>query len=154
MAIQRADFPLPDVEDPIVAPFFAGAAAGELRITRCAGCAQYVWYPEGGCPACGGALEWVTVSGRATLFSWVVVRRPFLPAFVEMVPFVTALVALDEDPAVRLCTLVVDSEPAALRAEQQMAVVYRPLRFPTVPDREVIVPMFRPAEGLAKGSAS
>ena len=31
MAIKRADFPLPDVDDPITAPFFAGAARGELR---------------------------------------------------------------------------------------------------------------------------
>ena len=38
MAIKRDDFPLPDVTDPITAPFFAGAARGELLITRCTTC--------------------------------------------------------------------------------------------------------------------
>ena len=28
MAIRRDDFPLPDVNDPLTAPFFAGAARG------------------------------------------------------------------------------------------------------------------------------
>src|SRR3954466_11285022 len=107
MAIKRADFPLPDVDDPITAPFFAGAARSELTVTRCTDCLDYVWYPQEKCPSCGGALEWAVVSGRGTLFAWAVVRRPFLPAFEEMVPFVSALVALDEAPMVRIVTYVV-----------------------------------------------
>ena len=35
MAIKRAEFPLPDVEDELTAEFFAGAARGELVIPRC-----------------------------------------------------------------------------------------------------------------------
>ena len=82
------------------------------------------------------------VSGDATLFSWAVLRRAFLPAFETMVPFVTALVALVEDPSVRLCTYVVDSEPDVLTADAPVHVTFRPLSFPTVPDRSVVVPMF------------
>jgi hypothetical protein len=145
VAITRAEFPLPDVDDELTAGYFTGAAEGELRIPRCAACARWCWYPEAACPACGGALVWTATSGRGTLFSWVVVERAFLPAFAEMVPFVTALVALGEDPAVRVVTLVVDADPAALRVDLPMAVEFRPLRFPTVPDRAVVVPIFHPA---------
>jgi hypothetical protein len=145
MAIDRAHFPLPDVDDPAVAPFFAGSAAGELRIPRCSACARFDWYPHDECPACGGPLAWDAMRGRATLFSWAVVRRAFLPAFEAMVPFVTALVALDDDPAVRLCTLVVDATPDDLAAGLPMEAVFRPLEFATVPGHSVIVPMFRPA---------
>jgi len=144
MAIKRADFPLPDVDDPLTAEFFAGAARGELVIPYCAGCGQWVWYPEPVCPHCAGQLEWQQTSGRASLFSWAVVQRPFLPAFADMIPFVTALVALEEDPAVRIVTYVVDIDPADLRADFPLAVTFRPLRFPTVPDRSVAVPMFGP----------
>src|SRR6516162_6683831 len=84
MAIRRDDFPLPDVDDPLTAPYFEGAARGELTVTRCVACGEYVWYPQEQCPHHGGALEWVTVSGRATLFSWAVVHRAFLPAFADM----------------------------------------------------------------------
>ena len=143
MAIRREDFPLPDVDDPLTAPFFAGAARGELVITRCDACSEYVWYPQAQCPRCDGPLSWVPVSGAGTLFSWATVRRAFLPAFADRVPFVTALVALGEDPAVRLPTYLVDADAETLRADEPVQVTFRPLEFPTVPGKSVIVPMFR-----------
>lgn len=143
MAIKRADFPLPDLGDPVTAPFFAAAAAGELRIPRCDGCGAYVWYPQERCPADGGSPTWTRVSGRGTLFSWAVVRRAFLPAFEDKVPFVTALVALDEDPAVRIATYIVDADPGTLVADAPVEVEFRELSFSTVPDASVVVPMFR-----------
>ena len=142
MAIKRADFPLPDLEDPLTAEFFAGAARGELVVPRCGTCEAWVWYPEPSCPECGGELTWTRTSGRGRLFSWAVVQRPFLPAFAEMVPFVTALVALEEAPEVRIVTYVVDVDPATLTADLPLEVTFRPLSFPTVPDRTVTVPMF------------
>jgi hypothetical protein len=144
MAIKRADFPLPDVDDRLTAVFFAGAARGELVIPRCESCNRFVWYPAAECAACGSreAPRWTAVSGDGTLFSWAVLRRAFLPAFEEAVPFVTALVALAEDPAVRLCTYIVDAEPSELEADAPVRAVFRPLTFPTVPDKAVTVPMF------------
>jgi uncharacterized OB-fold protein len=62
-----------------------------------------------------------------------------------MVPFITALVSLEEDPAVRIVSYVVDCEPEALAADMPVEAVFRPLLFPTVPDRSVLVPMFAPA---------
>jgi uncharacterized OB-fold protein len=143
VAIKRADFPLPDLGDPLTAPFFAAAAAGELRIPRCEGCGAYVWYPQEQCPSDGGSLTWTQVSGRGTLFSWAVVRRAFLPAFEDKVPFVTALVALDDDPAVRIATYIVDADPGTLVADAPVEVDFRELSFSTVPDASVVVPMFR-----------
>lgn len=144
MAIKREDFPLPDTSDPLTAPFYAGAAEGELRIPRCASCGRFVWYPEEKCPADGGALAWEPVSGEARLFSWAVVQRAFLPAFADKVPFVTALVALTEDHTVRIPTYIVDAAPESLQADMPVHAVFRPLSFTTVPDKEVVVPMFAP----------
>jgi uncharacterized OB-fold protein len=145
VAIRRDDFPLPDVDDPLTAPFFAGAARGALMIPRCDACGDYVWYPQEACPRDGGPLMWQPVSGNGSLFTWAVVRRAFLPAFEDRVPFVTALVALDEDPSVRLCTYIVDVAADALLADAPVAVTFRPLEFSTVPGRAVVVPMFTPA---------
>lgn len=142
MAIRRDDFPLPDVDDPLTAPYFASAARGDLSITRCDACDRWVWYPQAKCPACEGPLTWASVSGRGTLFSWAIVRRAFLPAFADRVPFVTALVALEEDPAVRIPTYLVDAEPDSLAADEPVRVTFRPLTFSTVPGKSVIVPMF------------
>jgi len=143
MAIRRDDFPLPDVDDPLTAPYFAAAARGELMITRCEPCGSYVWYPAGQCPTCAGPLEWTAVSGAGRLFSWATVRRAFLPAFADRVPFVTALVAIVEDPSVRLATYLVDADADTLAADEPVQVTFRPLSFSTVPDKAVIVPMFQ-----------
>jgi uncharacterized OB-fold protein len=146
MAITRADFPLPDTADERLAPYFAAAARGQLLVPRCGECAAWCWYPRDRCTTCGGtAFSWSPVSGNGALFSWAVVRRAFLPAFVDKVPFVTGLVALDEDASVRIVTTIVDVDPSELIAEQRMRVVFRPLSFSTVPDRSVVVPMFGPA---------
>ncbi len=145
MAIERDDFPLPDVDDPITAAYFAGAARGELVIPRCEACGQYVWYPQDACPRDGAAPVWTPVSGRGTLFTWAIVRRAFLPAFEDRVPFVTALVALEEDPAVRLCTYVVGTAPEDLVADAPVVATFRPLEFTTVPGKVVVVPMFEVA---------
>ncbi|MDQ1533431.1 MAG: hypothetical protein QOF28_1192, partial [Actinomycetota bacterium] len=56
-------------------------------------------------------------------------------------------VSLVEDPAVRLCTYIVDAEPESLVAHTAVRVTFRPLSFSTVPDRSVIVPMFTPDNG-------
>ena len=138
-------FPLPDAEWAPTAEFWAGAARGELRLPRCTSCRRLVWYPTGRCRHCQGEqMEWETLSGRGTLFSWVVVTHPFLPQFADLVPFVPALVALEEDPAVRLATRVVDVDPETLRFDLPLHVTFRPLTFAGV-EGEVTAPLFTPA---------
>lgn len=71
------------------------------------------------------------------------VHRALVEPFAAKVPYVTGLVTLEEDPAVRLVTNIVDCEPDALCAGDPMRVVFRELSFPNV-DGEVIAPMFTP----------
>ncbi len=139
------DFPLPDVEWQSTREFWAAAARGELVIPRCAGCGAWNWYPPDRCRACESAeLPWTRVSGRGTLFSWAVVRRALVKPFAAHVPYATGLVALEEDPDVRLVTTIVDCSLEDLRIEMPMTVVYRSLDFSGV-SREVVAPMFAPA---------
>ena len=138
----HADFPLPDVTWEPTRPFWAAAARGELQITRCDACGRYVWYPEPPCRSCGGTrLTWTAVSGRGRLFSWSVIRHAFLPQFAAQLPLITALVALAEDPAVRVVTAICDLRPDALHCDMPLHVVFRPLRFAGVA-REVMAPLF------------
>ena len=145
MSPMRADFPLPDTDWEPTRAFWAGAARHELLIPRCDGCAAYTWYPRERCRTCRSEVfTWTAMSGRGHLFSWAVVTRAFLPQFESKVPFVPALVALDEDAAVRLVTEIVDCDPADLRFDMPLRVVYRPLELEGV-ERRVIAPMFTPA---------
>jgi hypothetical protein len=141
----RSSFPLPDVAWPPTAPYWEGAAVHELRIPFCDGCGASNWYPEERCEACGGtAFTWRALSGRGRLFSWVVVHRPFLAQYAGDVPFVPALVELEEAPEVRVPTRIVDCDPATLVFDQPVRVVFRPLAFTGV-EGEVTAPFFTPA---------
>ena len=86
-------FPLPDPAFGPTRPFFEAAALGELRIPRCEACHRFAWYPPERCPACAGSLAWEATSGRGTVYSFAVVRRPLgYPAVADskiVVPFFT-----------------------------------------------------------------
>jgi len=139
------DFPLPDTSWEPTRPFWEAAARGELAIPRCGSCGRLCWYPAERCRACDAErLVWTALSGRGTLFSWAVVERGWVKGLRERAPYVAALVALEEDACVRLVSNLVGCEPAALRMEMPLRVVFRPLPFPD-PERQVIAPMFAPA---------
>lgn len=144
MREMRAEFPLPDVAWPTLEPFWRGAAENELLIPRCEGCDRFDWYPSSTCRHCGSeSRRWEPVSGSATLFSWSVVRYPWISQFASLLPMITALVVLDEDSAVRLATRIVDVGPADLCVDQPMEVTFRPMSFPSS-TASVTAPFFRP----------
>ena len=89
--------------------FWTGGADGALRFQFCGACDRYLHPPGAMCPGCGESPGVREVSGRATVVGVTVNYQPWLP---EMeVPYIIGLVAIEEDPLVRLTTLIVDAEP-------------------------------------------
>ena len=123
--------------------FFEGAAAGKLLIQRCASCGVLRHPPRPACPECQ-SYEWETVesAGRGTVFSYVVVHHPQIPAFEYPLPI--AVVALDE--GTRLVADLIGVAPGDVRigmpVEVEMVAV----------DDELTLPMFRPASGPLEDS--
>ncbi len=137
-AREIAERHLPDPEWPVARPFWEGCRAGELRIPRCRDCGRWVWYPASACPECGGGRhEWTHVSGRGRLFTWVRVHRAFLPGYQDRVPFLTALVELEEDARLRLATFLRDSPPGGLRVGLSVEVTFERI------DERLTLPIFR-----------
>ena len=132
-------FPLPELDEPLTAPFWAAAADERLVLPRCGGCDRWAWYPVGG--TCG-PLVWHEVAGEGRLVSFAVVRHAFLPAYAGHLPFATGLVELDAAPGVRLATRLVDVEVDALVPDLPVRVTFRPLTFDGV-DGAVLAPLFR-----------
>jgi uncharacterized OB-fold protein len=129
---------LPPLDWEPARPFWEGCRAHELRIPRCEGCGRWVWYPAATCPGCGGdAHRWTRVSGRGRVFTWVRVHRAFLPGYAPRVPFVTALVELEEDARVRLATWLGDVPAAGPRVGMAVAVDFERV------DASLVLPVFR-----------
>jgi uncharacterized OB-fold protein len=96
------DFLLPDLDDDSRG-FWEGCARGELRVQRCAACGHRQFPPRQQCPACASFdLGWEVVSGRGTVWSFVVPHPPLLPAYAERAPYNVIVVALEEDPRLRM----------------------------------------------------
>jgi hypothetical protein len=114
--------PLPAPSDVSV-PFWDGLKAGELRLQHCGDCQRHIFYARTICPHClGERLEWVTASGRGRVYSYTIVRRAMNPAFAEDVPYVFAIVELDEGP--RVTTNVVGCAPEAVRVDMPVKAAY------------------------------
>ena len=138
-------FPLPDPDFAPTREHFAAAARGALALPRCRACGRLAWTPPERCRACDAdRLAWEDVSGRASLFSWARVERAWVKAYAPIAPYTTGIVTLEEDPSIRLVTLIVDAEPDALRAGLPMEAVFRPLPYPDAP-AELLAPQFKPA---------
>lgn len=91
-------------------PFWDGIAAGELRLPRCSACQAWQWYPLPGVEHCAdGSLDWTPVGPHGSVFTFTVVRRPFLPDATKAdVPLTTVLVELDDAAGVRLVGRLAD----------------------------------------------
>jgi uncharacterized OB-fold protein/acyl dehydratase len=116
--------------------WFEAAHAGRLLIQRCTSCGTLRHPPGPACPECH-SFGWDTVeaSGRATVFSWVVVHHPQAPSFDYPLPVVLA----ELEEGTRLVANLVDCELDQI--EIGMPIVCEL----TAIDDEVSIPRFRRA---------
>jgi hypothetical protein len=90
--------PLP-VPSRVTKPFWDAARQHRLSIQRCGACHEYIFYPRAICPHCASEdLSWTDVSGRATLYSYTIARKATARPWAEDVPYVIAIVELEEGP--------------------------------------------------------
>ena len=95
------------VQDSDSRPYWEGLALGELRIQLCNSCRKAVFYPRALCPYCfSEGLLWIAASGKGTIYSYTVAHQAFGP-FAEDIPFIVALIELDE--GVRMMSRLLDA---------------------------------------------
>ena len=129
--------PLPAVTRE-TAPYWEGCKRHELRVQKCAACGNYQFYPRIYCSRCfSDRVEWTKVSGRAKVTTFTIVRRPVSPAFADDVPYVVALVTLDEGPT--MMTNIVGCAPDQVAIGMAVAVTFEEWT------EEISIPKFRPA---------
>ncbi|TCC36462.1 Zn-ribbon domain-containing OB-fold protein [Kribbella speibonae] len=122
--------------DSRTAEFWEAAADGRLLVQACGDCHALQFYPRGHCVRCFGSdVGWREVSGRATLHTFSVVHRTWSEAFAADVPYVFAIVDLEE--GVRMTSRVVDVEPERVRCDMPLQVVFRKLE-----DGGAVMPFF------------
>jgi uncharacterized OB-fold protein len=129
-------WPIPQVNDDN-REFWTGGRDGELRIIRCSDCGYYIHPPSPRCPRCLGAnVAPVAVSGRGHVYTYTVNERVWSPGL--DVPYVIAIVELEEQAGLRLMTNIVDCPLDEVAIDMPVEVEFRD-------QGEVSVPVFRAA---------
>lgn len=129
--------PLP-VPDSETKPFWDGMREGRLMVQRCASTGKYQFPPTTFCPGGLETPEWVEVSGRGTVFSWIVVRHPVpRDIYADKVPYIVAIVELEEGCRMTgnlLC------DPDDVAADMPVEIAFNPVT------DAITLPAFRPAK--------
>ncbi len=119
------------------APFWDAARDGKLLLQCCKACRETIFYPRIRCPKChSDELDWIEASGKGRIYSYSVVVNNAPSAFLADMPYVVAIVRLEE--GVQMLSNIVDCDPEALHCEMPVVVDFREAG-------GFRLPLFRPA---------
>lgn len=128
--------PVP-VVNPWAKPFWDAAKEERLVFQKCADCQKNIFYPRIACPDCfSDNLEWIEASGKGTIYSFTVVESNSPSAFLADIPYVVAIIKLEE--GIQMLSNVVKCDPYKLSCDMPVEVVFEKL------NDEFTLPKFRP----------
>ena len=114
--------PLPTIT-PENKPFWDYMKQHEFRVQKCKSCGKFFYPPSEYCTNClGHESEWVKLSGKGKVFTFVIVRRAVMPAFAAEVPYVVAIIEMDE--GVRYISNVIGCDPEKVSIGMPVEVVF------------------------------
>ncbi len=137
------NLPQPTAE---TAAYWEGCRKHQLLIQRCTQCGCYQFYPRIVCTACmSDGIDWVQASGHGRVLSFTVVHRAVSAAYKAEVPYVLALIELDEGPTMMSNVVEIDAESVAIGLPVEVV-------FEEWSD-EITIPKFRPANATSGNGA-
>nr|WP_245551496.1 OB-fold domain-containing protein [Gordonia rhizosphera] len=97
------------VPTPTSQPFWDALREHRIMIQYSPSLGEYVFYPRNRAPrTLADDLEWRTISGEATLYSFTIAHVPVAPQFADAVPQILAIGQWTEGP--RFSTELVDAD--------------------------------------------
>jgi uncharacterized OB-fold protein len=119
---KRARKPVPR-PSPESLPFWEAAQEKRLLLPRCNTCGQFFFPPSQRCRHClSPDVAWAESKGKGRIYSFVVYHRSYHPAFEADIPYVVAIVELDE--GVRLLSNIVGVPPEDVRCDARVRVTF------------------------------
>ena len=119
------------------AKFWDGTKRHKLLIQKCRKCNKYIFYPKIYCTYCFSEdLEWVQSSGKGIIYSYTVVMNNPVSSFMDDIPFVIAIVELNE--RVRMLSHIVGYDDMEIKCDMEVEVIFEEL------NDQFTIPKFRP----------
>ena len=127
--------PLPDEASQ---PFFDGAREHQLMIQKCTTCGAVMLPVKSRCDNClNPTVIWIQASGKATLYSFVLMHQVYHPGFAGEVPY--NIVQVDLAEGLRMTSNVVGCSNESLQIGMPLEVTFDDMT------DEVSLPKFTPA---------
>ena len=91
--------------------FWEATKEKRFLVQRCTACDAAIFYPREVCPTClsSDSLTWVESAGNGTIYAASVQEKPANPLMADKVPYVVALVELED--GIRLMSNVINCPP-------------------------------------------
>jgi uncharacterized protein len=132
--------PVPDADSR---PFWEGCKHHRLSFQRCLECGRLRSLPAIICPHCHSRdMEWFVSNGRGKIYTYAIYHQAFQPAFKGDLPYVVAVVELDEGPF--MLTNITGCNHDLLKCEMRVGVVWEDIT------EEFSLPKFKPILGSEK----
>jgi len=139
----QPDRPLPHPLAPEAKPYWEGMKERKLMLPECRDCRKAHFYPRIFCPHCHSRnLAWIEASGRGKLYAFEILYRSFNPAVKTPLPYVLAMIELQEGPRMLSNLINVKPDPNVIRCDMPVEVVFSKLT------DEFTMPFFQPAGTL------
>jgi uncharacterized OB-fold protein len=117
-------------------PFWDGCLEGRLLLQRCSACGAWRHPPSPICSVClSAAHEWIPARGRGSVYTFTVVREA-RRGWEKLVPYIVAVVALEEGP--HILSNIVNIAPEQVAIGMPVAVTFAEL------DGSTKLPQFQP----------
>ena len=121
--------------------FWEDCGKQRLSIQRCGGCGRLRYPPRIICPTClSDQIEWVSTSGRGTVYAWVTVHHPPRTYLKDEVPYNLSLIELDD--GIRMWSRVIGCPPSDVKVGMSVKVTFVPGQSDA---KELTIPLFEPA---------
>ncbi len=136
--MQPSQKPIPII-DPWTEAFWKGTKQGQLLVQQCQDCQAKIFFPKKFCPECWSKnLGWITASGKGTVYTFSVMLDMVEPKFMGDLPYVLAVVELDE--GIRMTTRIVNCNPEVVEIGMPVEVTFEDI------SPEYALPMFQPTD--------
>ena len=134
--------PLPVINEDNAA-YWEYAREHQLRMQKCANCGHIRFPVSIVCPRCHSLeTEWTRLSGKGKVYSYIIYRQAYHPAYKDDIPYVVAIIQLDEGPRM-------ESNLTDCRLDDIKIGMPVKLYFDDVTE-EISLPKFRPAGGVPR----
>ena len=119
-------------------PFWDGCKEHQLRFQKCRDCGHVRWPASIICPMCySHDADWIASIAKGKVYTFVVYHQAYHPAFEGDLPYVVAIVELEEGP--HILTNIVGCNPDDVRCDMPVEIAWQDIT------EEFSLPNFKPA---------